>query len=114
MVASAGTSVGNPVDIGLVLAGAAEMYCQALAATIDDPGVDAAVVIGSSLQGEGWQAYVEAMAELAQAAAKPVLHVSFGPTDPAVDGALVARGIPSFSSAERALQAYARVRRDED
>ena len=37
-----------------------------------------------------------------------------GPVDPAVEGALVAGGIPSFSSAERALQAYARVRRDED
>ena len=51
------------------------------------------------------------MARLAQAAAKPVLHVSFGPADPALEGALAARGIPSFSSAERALQAYARVRR---
>ncbi|MBW1687349.1 MAG: CoA-binding protein [Deltaproteobacteria bacterium] len=112
VVVSAGTSVGNPVDIGLVLAGAAEMYRQALAATIDDPGVDAAVVIGSSLPGEGWQTHVEAMAELAQAAAKPILHVSFGPGDPDVAGALAAHGIPSFSSAERALQAYARVRRD--
>jgi acyl-CoA synthetase (NDP forming) len=112
VVASAGTSVGNPVDIGLVLAGAAEMYREALAATLDDPGVDAAVVIGSSAQGEGWRAHVEAMAELAQTAAKPILHVSFGPDDSDADGALVAHGIPGFSSAERALQAYARVRRD--
>ena len=100
------------VLVAIVLAGAAEMYRQALAATIDDPGVDAAVVIGSSLPGEGWQTHVEAMAELVQAAAKPVLHVSFGPGDSDVDGALAAHGIPSFSSAERALQAYARVRRD--
>ena len=112
VVASAGTSVRNPVDIGLVLGGAAEMYRRALEATIDDPGVDAVVVIGSAAQGEGWQAHVEAMAGLARAAAKPILHVSFGPGDPAVDQALAAEGIPSFPSAERALQAYARVRGD--
>jgi acyl-CoA synthetase (NDP forming) len=113
VVASAGTSVSNPVDVGLVMVGAAEMYRRALAATIDDPGVDAAVVIGGALQGESWQTYVEALTELVQATAKPVLHVSFGPGDPAFEGALVARNIPSFSSAERALQAYARVRREE-
>jgi acyl-CoA synthetase (NDP forming) len=112
VVASAGTSVVNPVDIGLVLAGALEMYRRALAATLDDPGVDAVVVIGHSLLGEGWPAHVEEMAELARAAAKPLLHVSFGPADPGFEGALAASGIPSFTSAERALQAYARVRRD--
>jgi acyl-CoA synthetase (NDP forming) len=114
VVASAGTSVRNPVDIGLVLAGATEMYRRVLAATIDDPGVDAAVVIGSSVVGEAWQERIEAMATQARAAAKPVLYVSFGPGDPAIDRALAAEGIPSFSSAERALQAYARVRREKD
>ena len=51
------------------------------------------------------------MAGLARAAAKPILHVSFGPGDPAIERALAEEGIPSFPSAERALQAYARVRR---
>jgi acyl-CoA synthetase (NDP forming) len=110
VVASAGTSVRNPVDIGLQLARAAEMYREALAATIDDPGVDAVVVIGSSAQGEGWQAHVEEMGGLARAAAKPVLYVSFVAGDPVVAQALAAADIPSFASAERALQAYARVR----
>jgi acyl-CoA synthetase (NDP forming) len=113
VVASAGTSVRNPVDIGLQLAGAAEMYRKALAATIDDPGVDAVVVIGSTAQGEGWQAHVAAMGKLAQVAAKPVLHVSFGANDPVVSQALAAASIPTFPSAERALRAYARVRGDE-
>jgi acyl-CoA synthetase (NDP forming) len=112
VVASAGTSVRNPVDIGLQLAGAAEMYREALAATLEDPGVDAVVVIGSSSQGEGWQQHIEAMGELAQAAGKPVLYVSFGPIDPVVCRALAAAKIPSFESAERALEAYARVRSD--
>jgi acyl-CoA synthetase (NDP forming) len=113
VVASAGTSVRNPVDIGLQLAAAAEMYRKALAATIDDPGVDAVVVIGSTAQGEGWQAHIDALGKLAQAAAKPVLHVSFGANDPVVSQALAAASIPTFPSAERALRAYARVRADE-
>jgi acyl-CoA synthetase (NDP forming) len=111
VVASAGTSVRNPVDVGLVLAGAAEMYGRALEATLDDPGVDAVVVIGSSVQGEGWKQHIDVMAGLARAAAKPILHVSFGPGDPAIERALADEGIPSFPSAERALQAYSRVRR---
>ena len=110
VVASTGTSVRNPVDIGLQLAQAAEMYRDALAATIRDPGVDAVVVIGSSSQGEGWQEHVEAMGELARNAAKPILYVSFIANDPSVAQALAAQSIASFSSAERALQAYARVR----
>jgi acyl-CoA synthetase (NDP forming) len=109
VVASAGTSVRNPVDVGLVLGGAAEMYRRALEVTLEDPGVDAVVVIGSPVQGEGWQAYVESMAELARAAAKPILHISFGPGDVAVNCALAAEGIASFPSAERAMHAYARV-----
>jgi acyl-CoA synthetase (NDP forming) len=114
VVGSAGTSVRNPVDIGLVLGGAAEMYRRAVEATIEDPGVDAVVVIGGSVRGEGWQAHIEAMASLAQATAKPILQVSFGAGDPVVEHALARAGIPSFPSAERALQAYARVRREED
>ena len=50
------------------------------------------------------------MGELARAAAKPILYVSFGANDPVVAQALAEVQIPSFSSAERALQAYARVR----
>ncbi len=111
VVASTGTSVRNPVDIGLQLAAAAGMYREALAATIEDPGVDAVVVIGSSGQAEGWQAHVEAMGEISRAAAKPVLYASFLAGDPVVARALSAVGIPSFASAERALQAYAGSRR---
>jgi len=110
VVASAGTSVRNPVDIGLQLAEAAEMYLEALAAVIEDPGVDAAVVIGSSAQGEGWQEHVDAMGALSRAAGKPVLYVSFVVNDPAIARALAAANICTFPSAERALRAYARVR----
>jgi acyl-CoA synthetase (NDP forming) len=112
VVPGAGTSVRNPVDIGLQLAGAAKMYRQALAVTIEDPGVDAVAVIGSSGQTEGWKEHIEAMGALARVAGKPILYASFGANDPAVAHALAAANIPSFPSAERALQAYARVRGD--
>jgi acyl-CoA synthetase (NDP forming) len=113
-IGSAGTSVRNPVDIGLVLGGVTEMYRGAVEATIGDPGVDAVVVIGGAARGGGWQNHIEGMARLAGRTARPILQVGFGPADPAVDRALAREGIPSFRSAERALRAYSRIRREED
>ena len=113
-IGSAGTSVRNPVDVGLVLGGVAETYRSAVETTIGDPGVDAVVVIGGAARGGGWKDHIEGMARLARATAKPILQVAFGPGDPAVDRALAREGIPSFRSAERALRAYSRVRREED
>jgi acyl-CoA synthetase (NDP forming) len=112
-IGSAGTSTRNPVDIGLVLGGVAEMYRRAIEVSIEDAAVDAVVVIGGAAQGAGWQGHIEAMARLARATAKPILQVSFGPGDSTVDRALAKEGIASFRSAERALRAYARVRREE-
>jgi len=114
VIGSTGTSGRNPVDIGLVLGGVTEMYRGAVEATIGDAGVDAAVVIGGAARGQGWQGHIEAMGRLARAAAKPILQVSFGPGDPTLDRTLAQEGIPSFRSAERALRAYARVRRERD
>jgi acyl-CoA synthetase (NDP forming) len=114
VLATAGTSVRNPVDIGLVLGDAAEMYRRAVEATIADPGVDAAVVIGGFARGEGWQEHIEGIAALSAATGKPILEVSFGSSDLVVDRALAQAGIPSFRSAERALRAYARACREED
>jgi acyl-CoA synthetase (NDP forming) len=108
-VPSAGTSVRNPVDVGLQLGRAAELYLRSLEATAADPGVDAVVVIGGSSQAGDWEAHLDAMGALAREAAKPVLHVSFGPSNPQLDRALAARGLASFASAEKALQTYARV-----
>jgi len=114
IIAGAGTSVRNPVDIGLVIAGAPELYRRALEATILDPGVDAVVVIGGTTRGQDWEAHVEAMRDLSRRAAKPILQVSFGPGDLVLDRAMARLGIPTFPSAERALRACARVLRRDD
>ena len=63
------------------------------AVTVEDPGVDAVVVIGSSGQAEGWKAHVEAMGEMARAAAKPILYASFLAGDPVVAHPLAEVGI---------------------
>jgi hypothetical protein len=79
--------------------------------TINDPGVDAAVVIGGFARGDEWQGHIKAVAELSRKAGKPILQVAFGSSDPVVDRALAQAGIASFASAERALRAYALARR---
>jgi acetate---CoA ligase (ADP-forming) subunit alpha len=114
VIGGAGTSVRNPVDVGLVLGGVAEMYRGAIEASIGDPGVDAVVVIGGAARAGGWQDHIEGLARLARTTAKPILQVGFGPGDPAVDRALAREGIASFRSAERALRAYARIRRESE
>jgi len=112
-VGGAGTSMRNPVDIGLVVGGAAEMYRRAVEGTIGDPGVDAVLVIGGFARGEGWEAHLESMAGLSRATAKPVVQISFVSSDLVLDRALAREGIPTFPSAERALRAYARVCQEE-
>ncbi len=114
IVGGAGTSVRNPVDIGLVLGGAGEMYRRAVEATIVDPEVDAVVVIGGFGRGDGWDTQDRAMAETSRATSKPILHIPFAAADPSLERTLAREGIGSFPSAERALQAYARVCRQDD
>ncbi len=113
VVGGAGTSVRNPVDVGLVIGGVGEMYQRAVEATIADPGVDAVVVIGGFARGGGEDTHDEAMADMSRRTGKPLLDVSFVAGAPSAERTLAREGIGSFPSAERALQAYARVRRED-
>lgn len=108
LVAHAGTSIRNPVDVGMVLVGASETYGRCLRIVLADEGVDAALVIGGDRLDP--EAFARMMVEASQAAGKPVIHAltgDFGP--PTTAEHLTANGIAHAPSAERALRAYARV-----
>ena len=51
LVAAAGTSVRNPVDIGMVILDATRIYGGVLRVALADPEVDAALVIGGDRRG---------------------------------------------------------------
>lgn len=108
VVAAAGTSVRNPVDVGMVIQGAAEIYGPCLRAVLADDGVDAAVVIGGSridIEGFG-----QMLADARRTTGKPVLYVLGDETGPSPMATFLAEaGVATAPSAERCLRAYVRL-----
>ena len=110
LVAAAGTSLRNPVDVGLVLGGAVEAYGAVARIVGEDDGVDALLIIGGSRDQPS--AFLQMLAELRRSLDKPVLHVAIvGESDRQLSQRVAAAGVGVFPSAERALRAYARARR---
>jgi acyl-CoA synthetase (NDP forming) len=108
LVAAAGTSVRNPVDIGMVILDATRIYGGILRVALADPGVDAALVIGGDATDP--QAFSEMLVEASRKEGKPVLHVISGDYGPNPTGGYLAdHGVAFAPSAERALRAYARL-----
>ncbi|MGA2286382.1 MAG: CoA-binding protein, partial [Dehalococcoidia bacterium] len=68
-----GTSVRNPIDMGLMVLAAAETYFRATAAAAEDPGVDAIVTIGGSLGVTSFDSFAEAMADIARRSGKTIM-----------------------------------------
>ncbi len=62
IIPGAGTSVRNPVDMGMVITGTVELYHRATEATASDPNVDALLVIGGSPVGASMEAYAATIA----------------------------------------------------
>jgi acyl-CoA synthetase (NDP forming) len=108
IIPMAGTSVRNPVDMGLVMLGAAEMYYRATEAAALDPNVDAILAIGGSAGAESLASYTAAMQEISQRTGKPIMQSSVGGEMP-FERVFADHGIATFGSPERALWAYARV-----
>jgi acyl-CoA synthetase (NDP forming) len=109
IIPTAGTSVRNPVDMGLVIMGAAEMYYRATEATAMDPNVDAMLVIGGSPMGGTMESYAAMIQDISRRTGKPIMQSSVGGGEVLFDKAFARHGVPSFSSPERALWAYAQV-----
>jgi acyl-CoA synthetase (NDP forming) len=108
IIPMAGTSVRNPVDMGLVMLGAAEMYYRATEAAALDPNVDAILAIGGSAGVQSLASFAAALEEIAKRTGKPIMQSSVGGSAP-FERVFSDHGIATFNSPERALWAYARV-----
>ena len=113
LVPATGTSIRNPVDVGLTPALQPDLYAAVSRTVLTDPGVDAVVVIGIGLSPEGNEQYTETMIRLAGQSPKPVLMVNIPGFDTQLAQRFCQAGIPFFESAERALATYVRVRQDQ-
>lgn len=109
VVAAAGTSVRNPVDVGMVLHGATAVYGEALRIALADPAVDAALVIGGDRSDPA--GFAEMLIEARRQSGKPVLYAAGGRFFGGEEHLrrLAERGVATAPTAERALRAYARL-----
>lgn len=106
-----GTSIRNPIDVGLTASLAMEIYIESARAVASDPGVDAVVVIGVGITEESNRLYTKSMIQAQHDYGKPFIIIDIPGFDPELSRGFLEAGIPFFETAERALRTYARVRR---
>jgi acetyl coenzyme A synthetase (ADP forming)-like protein len=102
----AGTITANPVDL---LGGAGpSVYAHAIAIVMDDPGVDALMVIYAPTLVSDPEAVASVVTEAAESAAKPLVAVLTG-RDRSVLASPRVGGVPVFGSVEPAVAALGRT-----
>ena len=106
-----GTSLRNPIDVGLTASMETDIYNQAARTAGADPGVDAVVVVGRGITPEANKLYTEAMIQARKDFRKPFVIVNIPGFDKGLAQNFFEAGVPFFETAERAIGTYARVRR---
>ncbi len=108
---AAGTSLINPVDVGLSSSFDISLYVKSAEALLDDPEVDAVVSVGCGFDHDSNKAYVEGLTAARKKSGKAVMAASFpgfNLTDDLLD--LLHQGsVPAFTTPERAAAAYSRL-----
>lgn len=112
VVPPTGTSLMNPVDVGLSASFDMNIYVESASALAQDPDVDVVLVIGMGFSKEANSEYAQAMIQLQGETAKPFLMVNIPGFDPDMGRAFLKAGIPFFETAERALKSYCLLWRD--
>jgi acyl-CoA synthetase (NDP forming) len=110
-VPQTGTSLSNPVDVGLTASLEMEIYTRAARALAADPGVDAVVVIGVGMDRKANELYTESMIQAHREFGKPFIIVNIPGLETDFAKSFCQAGIPFFETTERAMAVYAMVRR---
>jgi len=102
-----GTSLRNPVDVGLSASFEMDIYAEAVRTVAMDPGVDAVAVIGRGMSDDLNHRYLEALIRARREAGKPILVVNIPGFDASMPKRFFEAGLPFYESAERAMRNYA-------
>lgn len=108
-VPTTGTSLKNPIDIGLTASFDISIYIESAKIASEDPGVDAVVLIGIGLDPDSNNTYTESIIDIQKASGKPFMMINIPGFDPELSKRFCEAGIPFFDSAERAMKTYSRV-----
>ncbi len=109
-VPATGTSVRNPIDLGMTAHFDLSIFERAAATVAADPGVDTMVVIGCGLTPGDNQIFANSMIRVQQEFRKPLLIVRIPGFAHNLGPRFFEAGVPFFDSAERAMHTYALVR----
>jgi acyl-CoA synthetase (NDP forming) len=102
-----GTSVRNPVDVGLSASLEIEIYVESARAAAADSGVDAVMVVGTGLTPETNRRYTEYLIQVRNESKKPFLMINIPGFDPELIKVFYQAGVPFFETSERAARTYA-------
>ena len=108
-----GTSWRNPVDVGLSASFEVNLYLDTLQALSEDRNVDVILVLGGGISEETNRVYREGLASIRKETDKPLIAVAY-PGFTQLEAwleFLCGAGIPVYPTPERALRAYAKMRR---
>ncbi|MBW2649809.1 MAG: CoA-binding protein [Deltaproteobacteria bacterium] len=105
-----GTSLKNPIDVGLTASLDIDIYINSARAVAEDPGVDAVVMMGIGLSPEVNKVYADAMIQIQKDTETPFVAVNVPGLDANAIQTFFDAGLPFFESAERAMKTYAMVR----
>ncbi len=108
-VPDSGTSLKNPIDVGLTASMDLNIYSEAVQTLLGDPGVDAVVVMGAGLSPELNELYTQNLIRIGRESATPLLVAAIPGFDTNLASNLLRAGVPFFDSAERAMHVYAQV-----
>jgi acyl-CoA synthetase (NDP forming) len=111
VVPPTGTSLRNPIDVGLTASYDMEIYIRSARTVAADPGVDVVVVVGIGLTPETNRLYTESMIQAREDFQKPFIMVNIPGFDSDLARVFCEAGVPFFETAERAMDTYARVLR---
>jgi acyl-CoA synthetase (NDP forming) len=106
VVPATGTSVANPIDVGLSASLDMEIYSRSALAAALDPGVDTVVMIGRGFSTEANREYAQRVIQLRDETQKTFVVVNIPGPDADFGLPFADAGVPFFETAERAMRAY--------
>lgn len=109
-VPATGTSLKNPIDVGLNASFEIDIYTEAARTAAADPGVDGIVMVGAGLSPETNEVYTREIIRIREELQVPFVMVNIPGFDTSLARRFCEQGVPFFDSAERAMKTYARVK----